>query len=176
MLHDTLSFPISSWVHALYVHHPDCTPVMPNALYPSQTSPGKKTFCMFNRGPVWDWVPLQIGADLGEKSCFRPLKERKGLTSDVHLLSLVTVISEHSSMTVGGELFWYFKFWYYKSATLTLVTGPLRHRKCKWCSWGCSGTPYGYGDFMYQDWSSHEYLTPCAFPLKCVKCALCCCS
>lgn len=56
---------------------------------------------------------MQIGADLGEKSCFRLLKERKGLTSDVHLLSLVTVISEHASMTVGEE------FWYYKSATLT---------------------------------------------------------
>lgn len=118
----------------LYFCHAKCTVPLP-------------TFCMFNRGSVWDWVPLQTGADLGEKSCFRLLKERKGLTSNMHLLSLVTVISEHASMTVGGE------FWYYKSATLTLLTGALRHRKCKWCSWGCCGTPYGYGDFMYQDWS-----------------------
>lgn len=147
MLHDTPSFPASSWIHALYVHHPDFTLVIPNALYSFLPDLSwEENILYVNRGSVWDWVPLQIGADLSEKSCFKLLEERKGLTSDVrHLPSLVTVISENASMTVGGE------FGCYKSATLTLVTGALRHRKCKWCSWGCSGTSSGYRDFMYQD-------------------------
>lgn len=48
---------------------------------------------------------------------------RKGLNSVMHLLSVVTVISEYAKMTVGWV------FWWYKSATLE--TGELRHRKCK---------------------------------------------
>lgn len=168
-LYDTLAFPISSRIHTLYVHHnPDCTLVMPNALYPSQhfvclTGDQCETGFPCRQGQIW---VKSLVSDCWRKGKVLP-------PTCISLAWLQWFLSTPAWLWEGNSgiinlllsLCWQ-EHWDTESVSdvpevavaLPTGTGTL-----------CIKTDHSSG-------FSNEYLTPFAFLLKCVKCALCCCS